>query len=132
MQLAPLLNAQFPIPLHALAAIVALGMGTAQLLLPKGTRQHRLVGYGFISLMAATAISSLFISTIRMWGPFSPIHLLVPLTLWTIYRGWKAARIGDIRKHKLEMIILYVIALVVTGGFTLLPGRIMNQVLFGG
>ena len=41
------------------------------------------------------------------------------------------ARRGNIGQHKVWMVLLYVLALLVTGLFTLWPGRIMNQVLLG-
>ena len=82
--------------------------------------------------MAYVAISSFFISETRMWGAYSPIHLL---SLWTIFSLCVAvymARAGHITQHKYWMGSLYVLALIVTGLFTLWPGRIMHEVLFGG
>ncbi len=43
-----------------------------------------------------------------------------------------AARRGNIRRHGSAMASLFVGALVVAGAFTLLPGRIMHRVVFGG
>ena len=44
---------------------------------PKGTLPHRTVGWAWALLMILVAGSSLFVHTIRTWGPWSPIHLLV-------------------------------------------------------
>jgi len=41
------------------------------------------------------------------------------------------ARRGNIGQHKIWMVLLYVLALLATGLFTLWPGRVMNQVLLG-
>jgi uncharacterized membrane protein len=41
------------------------------------------------------------------------------------------ARRGNIHAHRRSMIGLYLGALLVTGAFTLLPGRIMGRVVFG-
>ena len=41
------------------------------------------------------------------------------------------ARQGNIGQHKIWMVLLYVLALLVTGLFMLWPGRVMNQVLLG-
>lgn len=76
MTLAPLLDAPGVIQIHAFAAIAAFAVGVVQLAAPKGTIPHRLVGWGWAGLMLTVAASSLFIHTIRMWGPWSPIHLL--------------------------------------------------------
>jgi uncharacterized membrane protein len=41
------------------------------------------------------------------------------------------ARRGRIGAHRWSMIGLYLGALLITGAFTLLPGRIMGRVVFG-
>jgi uncharacterized membrane protein len=38
---------------------------------------------------------------------------------------------GHIRQHRIWMVLLYILALLVTGLFTLWPGRVMHGVLFG-
>lgn len=128
----PLANAASPIPLHAVAALAALGLGAVQFVLPKGTRRHKLLGWLWVLLMVAVSLSALFISTIGTWGYFSPIHLLVPFTLFSLLGAVRAARLKDVRRHKWIMSMLFVGALVITGAFTLLPGRVMNAVVFGG
>ena len=84
------------------------------------------------SLPTLIAGSSLFIHTIRMWGPWSPIHLLSLFTLAVVPIAVWRARQHDVRSHRQAMIWIYALALVVTGLFTLAPGRIMNKVVFGG
>lgn len=122
----------FPIPPHAIMALGALSLGLVQMYRDKGTASHRLIGYIWVVLMTGVAITALFIHTLKLWGSFSPIHLLIPITLFGLWRGIQAARAGNIRQHKSIMIQLFVLALVVTGGFTLIPGRAMHTVLFGG
>ncbi|WP_342362895.1 DUF2306 domain-containing protein [Terrarubrum flagellatum] len=132
MTLAPLLNASAPVIAHAFAATGAFGLGLWQLLAPKGTTRHRLVGYVWLSLMAIVAASSFLIHELRVIGPFSPIHLLSVLTLATIPMGLAAARAHDVRRHRRSMLILFGLALGVAGFFAFMPGRIMHKVLFGG
>ena len=129
--LAPLLEAAPPIPAHALAALAAVGLGAAQLALPKGTRRHRLMGYAWVALLAGVAASGLFIHQMRQVGPFSWIHLLSVFTLVMLWRAVAAARRGDIREHRAAMVQLFLFALILTGLFTLLPGRVMHAVVFG-
>jgi uncharacterized membrane protein len=133
MNIEILFQQELPIPQHALMAIGAIVCGGLQLALPKGTKLHRYLGYLWVILLAGTAISALFIHTIKMWfGLFSPIHLLVPLTLIGLWVGVRSAIKGDIKRHKRDMVSLYIFALLITGGFTFLPGRVMHQVIFGG
>jgi uncharacterized membrane protein len=82
--------------------------------------------------MILVAGTSLFIHTIRMWGPWSPIHLLSLFTLAVVPLAVLRARQHNVRAHRLAMICIFTLALVVTGLFTLAPGRIMNKVVFGG
>ena len=131
MTLVPLIHATMPMPLHAVAAILALVIGAAQLWLVKGTARHRRLGYVWVGLMAFVAISGFFIYETRLLGPFSPIHLLLVLVLVTLWRGIRLARGGKIKAHRRAMILLFWLALVLTGLFTFAPGRTMNQVVTG-
>ena len=46
---------------HLTAALLALVIGTIQLMRPKGTGSHRMVGWVWVTLMFSVAISSLWI-----------------------------------------------------------------------
>jgi len=131
MTLEPLLRAPVEIQLHAFAALGAFALGIAQLALPKGTPFHRMRGYAWAGLMLLVAISSFWLHSIRLVGPFSPIHLLSILTLAGVPRAVYLARAGDIAGHRRMMLILFWFALVGAGLFTLLPGRIMGAVVLG-
>ena len=129
--LAPLVAAGPLILAHAAAAVSALVLGIVQLLGPKGTRGHRALGWVWVALMAFIAAGSFAIHTIRQFGPFSWIHLLSIVTLVTLVIGLAHARAGRIEAHRWTMISLFVGALVIAGLFTLVPGRVMNHVVFG-
>lgn len=131
MNLAPLLTAPAVIQIHAFAALGAFGLGAVQLATPKGTIPHRTFGWIWAGLMLAVVLSSFFIHTIRMWGPFSPIHLLSIFTLAMLPLAVWRARQHDVRKHQRAMVSLFLGALVIAGIFTFLPGRIMHAVVFG-
>lgn len=125
-----LFNEPHPIPLHAIAAMIAIILGGFQLTMKKGGILHRILGRVWLGLMLIVAFSSFFIHKIELWGAYSPIHLL---SLWTIFSVGLAVyyvRVGNIRRHKQVMIAFYWLALILTGFFTLLPGRVMHQVLF--
>jgi uncharacterized membrane protein len=131
MDLAPLLNALPPIPLHAVAAMSAFVLGVVQFAAPKGTLPHRTLGWIWVVLMAVVAVSSLWIHQIRLFGPWSPIHLLSIFTLVMLPLGvWRAHR-HDVNAHRWTMIGIFTGALVIAGLFTFVPGRIMHAVLFG-
>jgi uncharacterized membrane protein len=109
----------------------AFALGAVQLAAPKGTIPHRLFGWLWVGLLATVAVSSFFIHEIRLWGPWSPIHLLSLFTLAMLPLAVLRARQHDVRRHQRAMIGLFVGALMIAGVFTLLPGRIMHAVIFG-
>ena len=123
--------AENPIPTHAYAAFLAVILGAIQLSRPKGTNSHKYLGYSWVLLMLWVSVSSFWIQTIKIIGPFSPIHFLSIFTIWSVFEAIRSARNGNIIRHKRMMKLLYILALIVTGLFTLLPGRTMNAVLFG-
>lgn len=131
MSLDPLLAAPPVWAAHAFAAIAAFGLGLWQLLGPKGTLRHVTLGWVWALLMAAVAITSFWIHGIRQVGPFSWIHGLSIYVLITLPLGLRAARRGDVRRHGITMAALFFGALVIAGGFTLVPGRLMREVVFG-
>ena len=131
MTLAPLLAAPAVIQLHAFAALGAFALGAVQLAAPKGTIPHRLFGWLWATLMLAVVVSSFFIHTIRLWGPWSPIHLISLFTLIMLPLAVLRARRHQVERHRRAMIGLFTGALVIAGVFTFLPGRIMHEVVFG-
>jgi uncharacterized membrane protein len=131
MSLAPLLDAAPSISLHTFAAMATFLLGVVQLAAPKGTLPHRTLGWAWISLMIAVAASSFWIHEIRLVGPWSPIHLLSIFTLIVVPIGaWMAHR-HRVADHRRIMIVTFSGALVIAGLFTLVPGRIIHNVLFG-
>ena len=131
MSLAPLLDAAPAISLHAFAAMSAFVLGLVQFAAPKGTLPHRTIGWVWVLLMLAVAISSFWVHQIRLVGPWSPIHLIsifvlimLPLAVWRAHRH-------QVSEHRRAMIAIFSGALVVAGLFTLLPGRVMHAVVFG-
>jgi len=131
MSLSPLLQSHWIIIFHAVTALVAILLGAIQFSMKKGTTTHRLLGRVWVSLMVLVAVSSFGIHEFRMLGPFSLIHLLSLLVLHALWEGISRIRKGDISGHKKSMTQLYALALILTGAFTLLPGRVFYRVLFG-
>jgi uncharacterized membrane protein len=131
MTLAPLLQASPAIQLHAFAAMTAFALGVVQLAAPKGTLPHRTLGWIWVALMLAVSISAFFIHQLRLWGAWSPIHLLAIFTLVMLPVAVLAAHRHNVTWHRRAMIGLFAGALVIAGVFTLVPGRIMYAVVFG-
>jgi len=131
MSLAPLLDAAPAIPVHAFAAMAALALGIVQFAAPKGTLPHRTIGWIWVALMAAVAASSFWVHQLRLFGPWSPIHLLSILVLVLLPIAVISAHRHHVGRHRRIMIGIFSGGLVVAGLFTLVPGRIMHAVIFG-
>ena len=123
-------GAEPPTPLHVICAIAALSIGAIQISMRKGTFVHVFLGRVWVALMMVVAMSSFFIYELKVWGNYSPIHLLSAWTVISLAVGIYFARKGDIKRHKLVMTLLFYLALVLTGAFTLLPGRLMHTMVF--
>ena len=131
MQLTPL------IAIHMTAALLAVATGPVALWARRGASQrprlHRAFGYAWVTLMVVTAVSAIFIRdwTLPNLAGFTPIHLLIPVTLAGLFGAfWFLAR-GNIAGHRKTMQRLYFGACIVAGGFTLLPGRYLGGLLWG-
>lgn len=132
MSLDPLLAEPAAIQLHAFAAMAAIALGGWQMAGAKGTARHRVLGWSWVALMAVVVATSFFIHSIEQWGRWSWIHLLSILTAVTLPPALLAARRRRRRAHAQAMTLLFVAALLITGVFTLPPGRVMRAVVFGG
>jgi uncharacterized membrane protein len=129
--LAPILQASPAIQIHVAAAVLALLLGPLALYRQRRDRLHRVVGYVWIIAMMLTALSSFWVHSMPLIGPFGPIHALSLWTLFALVRGLRAAIRGDIAVHRGTMRGIYHFGLAAAALFTLLPGRIMHRVLFG-
>jgi uncharacterized membrane protein len=131
MQLTPL------IAIHMSAAIGATLVGPVALWARRTRAQrprlHRAFGYAWVTLMLVTALSALFIRDFRLpnLAGYTPIHLLVPATFGALFGAFWFLSRGNIAGHRKTMQRLYVGACVVAGGFTLLPGRYLGNLLWG-
>lgn len=132
MSLTPLFTAPLPIQIHATLALLLIPLTVTIFLLPRGSRLHKRLGWTWVAGMAVVALSSFQIQTIRNIGPFSPIHLLSVLSLGSLVFAIVSIRRRRVSAHRKTMLGLTWGALVVAGLFTLLPGRLMHDVLIGG
>jgi uncharacterized membrane protein len=131
MSLAPLLDAPAATQFHAFAAMTAFALGIVQLAAPKGTLPHRTIGWIWVALMASVAASSFWLHYIKLWGIWSPIHLISIFVLVMLPLAVLAAHRHDVRRHQRGMIALFAGGLLIAGIFTFAPGRIMHAVIFG-
>ncbi|MDR7152207.1 putative membrane protein [Hydrogenophaga palleronii] len=131
------------IAIHLSAALGALMIGPVALWARRGhateTAQtqrpilHRAAGYAWVTLILVTAITAMFIRDFKLpnIAGYTPIHLLVPVTFGTLFWAFRALWRGNIRRHRIAMITLYVSTCLVAGAFTLLPNRLLGKLVWG-
>ena len=107
-------------------------LGLAVLFRRKGTPLHKAMGRTWVALMLAVSLSSFWIHELNQFMGFSWIHLLSILVLYSMTTAIFAIRRGDVRAHRIGMLSTFAGALLIAGLFTLMPGRIMHAVVFGG
>lgn len=121
--------------IHFGFVLVAVIIGAIVLLRRKGDAKHRFAGRVWIALMAVAAISSFWIDEINDGG-FSPIHILSAWTLFALSAGVIAIRLkgrltNAVRWHKGFLQSLYATGIMIAGGFTFLPHRLLGRLTFG-
>ena len=139
MSLQPLLEAPWVIQVHAFGAFAAFLLGAVQLAAPKGTLPHKALGVVWILLMTAITISSIFVRPslypgLPLFQWFSGIHIFTVMTAFGIIAGVRLLLKGGatLKYHSRPFIGIFVGGLIIAGALAFLPGRIMNQVAFGG
>lgn len=134
MNLALFDAAPLQIKIHLVTALCAFAIGSIILMRPKGTTIHKILGWSFVLLMTATALSAIFIRRtegIPNIAGFTPIHLFVVLTAVSLPMAIYNIRKGRVKSHAGNMIGLYIGGLVIAGALTFLPGRLLHAMAFG-
>lgn len=128
IDLQPLLDASFAIQVHVVFALISFVVGAMILWRRKGGPSHKKWGKFWVVTMGLTALTSFFISELKTFGYFSPIHLLSMFTLVSLYLAIKHIRAGNVKAHKLTMQGLYGGGMLVAGGLTFTSGKRMHKV----
>lgn len=124
------------IAIHMSAAITAVLLGPVALWARLGRttrpRLHRALGYAWVTCMITAALSAIFIRDFQLPNAmgYTPIHLLIPLTFFSLYRAFVYLLQGNIQGHRKTMQWLYVCACLVAGAFTLVPGRYLGNLIW--
>jgi uncharacterized membrane protein len=126
---------QFYIPWvspHIAIVMLALGLGAAQMALPKGDRRHRILGYGWLAVMALLSMTGLMIQlepghvtlVHRISSGFAVTNLLLaPAVIWS-------ARTGRRRLHRGLTLGLFG-NMLFSGLMAFIPFRAIGLLVFG-
>lgn len=123
------------VAIHMAAALAALAIGPVALWARRAGRQrprlHRAFGHAWVTLMLVAALSAAFIRdrSLPNVAGYTPIHLLVIVTLGGLVMSFRFLARGDIAGHRKTMQRLYVGACLVAGMFALLPSRFLGHLV---
>jgi uncharacterized membrane protein len=120
--------------LHLATVVPAFAIGAFQLFRRKGTPSHKLLGKIYMALMLATGLITLAMPAEvgpRFLGHFGFIHAFSFLTLYSVPAAYIAARRGNIKVHRANMLGLYLGGILIAGSFAFSPGRMLHEWLFG-
>ena len=115
-----------PSAIHLTAVVPAVVIGAAQMLRPKGTRPHRVLGWVWVVSMVVAAVSSFWIMEIRRGAGWSVIHLLSAWVLIALTLAIWHIRRGNVRAHR-RFMIGTLLGLAGAGVGALMPGRFLAQ-----
>lgn len=120
------------VALHLVTALLALVVGALLMTGRKGNLGHRVLGWTFVVMLGTATITSAFIRDhgLPNLAGFTPIHLLTVVTAVFLPLGVWRARRGDVAGHRRLMTRLFTGAGVIAGLFTLLPGRLLGDLLW--
>lgn len=119
--------------LHLATIIPCVFLGANLIIFRKGTPIHRRLGMTYMGLIFFSSFVSLFMEARvgpQFLGHFGWIHSLSFITMVTVPISIRAVQKGNIKRHQRTMLILYFSGLLIAGGFTLVPGRFLHQVIF--
>lgn len=133
--LAPLLAAPLLVQLHVGLGLAALVVGTVRVAWPHPERRDRRLGWTFLALLAATAVTAVLLArppgTPNLFG-LTLGHLFVVGAAIGMGATVLAARKADRLRWRNIVTALFAGVLVMAGLFEVTPGRLLNTVLASG
>lgn len=133
--LAPLATASLLVQLHVALGLAALVVGTLRVGWPHAQQRDRLFGWTFLALLAATAVTAVFLAvppgTPNLFG-LTLGHLFIAATAVGLVAAIRTARRPNGLVWRNIVTALFAGVLLTCGLFELTPGRLMNTVLAGG
>jgi uncharacterized membrane protein len=118
------------IKVHLVTALAALALGGVLMSIRKGRTFHRTAGWAWVALVATTAGSTLFITSLNH-GRWSLLHLFTGWTLIVLPLAVVWARRHDVARHRRTMMGLFYGGFAINLAVAFIPGRTMWNMFFG-
>ena len=135
MSLAPLIAAPLLVQLHVALGLGALVVGTTRIAWPHPERLDRTLGWSFLVLLGATALSAVLLArpagSPNLFG-VTVGHAFIVVTVVGMAAVVLAARQRKRMRWRNLVTALFAGVLVMAGLFEVTPGRLLHTVLAGG
>lgn len=118
------------IKIHLVGALAALLLGAVLMVARKGRTFHRVAGWAWVSLVAVTAGSTLFITQLNH-GSWSFLHLFTAWVLLITPVAVIAAKRHQVRQHRKTMMGLFYGGFAINLLVAFIPGRTLWMMFFG-
>lgn len=118
------------VKIHLLAALAALGLGAVLMLARKGRFFHRVAGWVWVILVAATAGASIFITEMNN-GHWSLLHLITGWVLLITPLAVIWAKRHEVARHRRSMMGLFYGGFAINVFVAFIPGRLLWSLFFG-
>lgn len=126
-----LFDSQSPaVKIHLLAALAALVLGAVLMLARKGRVFHRVAGWVWVVLVAATAGASIFITELNH-GHWSLLHLITGWVLLVTPLAVIWAKRHDVARHRRTMMGLFYGGFAINVFVAAIPGRLLWNLILG-
>ncbi|QPR39072.1 DUF2306 domain-containing protein [Brevibacterium casei] len=113
------------IAIHAIAALYVLLLGPVQIFRRRRDTAHRILGAGWVTAIVTVCVSSFWI----MPNGFTWLHGLSIWTLVCVAAAITAIRLGSVRVHRHFMIGAYIGTLIAFVFASIIPARLIPQML---
>lgn len=118
------------IKIHLVSALAALALGAVLMSVRKGRTFHRVAGWVWVSIVAVTAGSTLFITSLSP-GRYSLLHLFTGWTLIVLPLAVMWAKRHEVAKHRRNMMGLFYGGFAINLFIAFIPGRTVWAIFFG-
>lgn len=118
------------VQVHLLGALGALFLGAVLMVVRKGRLFHRTAGWVWVSLVAVTAGSTLFIRELNH-GSWSLLHLFTAWVLLITPLAVFWAKRHQVQKHRKMMMGLFYGGFAINLFIAFMPGRTLWMMFFG-
>lgn len=118
------------VKIHLVGALFAIMLGGVLMAVRKGRTFHRVAGWVWVSLVAVTAGSTIFITSLNN-GSWSFLHLFTGWVLLGLPLAVMWAKRHDIKRHRGMMMGLFYGGFAINFFIAMIPGRLLWQMMFG-